>query len=79
MTARILQQNGFKGRMHVFDSFEGLSAFTAADESEAFSTNEQKAAIRKHFAADRQRVMRRLAPFGFVQFYPGWIPSSSMK
>jgi O-methyltransferase len=74
MIARILQQNRFQGEMHVFDSFEGLSAFTAADESETFSTDEQKAAVRKHFAADRQEVMQLLAPFGFVRFYPGWIP-----
>src|SRR5262245_55987431 len=74
MTARILQQNGFAGTMHVFDSFQGLSAFTTADESESYSTDEQKAFIRKHFAADKDKVMQRLAPFSFVRFYPGWIP-----
>jgi O-methyltransferase len=74
LTARILQQNGFTGTMHVFDSFEGLSPFTAADESESYSAAEQKAFIRKHFAADLDKVMQRLAPFRFVRFYPGWIP-----
>lgn len=75
MLARVLQENGFEGQLHVFDAFEGgLSAFTAADESEFFQTDEQKAAITHHFKSDREQVIALLAPFKFVRFYPGWIP-----
>lgn len=74
LIARLLQENGFTGQMHVFDSFEGLSAFTAPDEGDFYQTDEQKAAIRQHFKADREQVTALLAPFGFVRFYPGWIP-----
>ena len=75
MIARILQENGFTGQLHVFDSFEGgLSRFTAADESEFFQTDEQKAAVTRHFQSNRGQVMELLAPFKFVRLYPGWIP-----
>jgi hypothetical protein len=72
--ARLLQENGFRGEMHVFDSFEGLSAFTGPDEGGLYQTDEQRAAVRQYFKADREKVMARLAPFEFVRFYPGWIP-----
>ena len=75
MIARLLQENGFQGQMHVFDSFEGLSPFSAADDGGVYQTDEQKASIRLHFKADREQVMALLAPFEFVRFYPGWIPA----
>lgn len=74
MLARLLQEYGFQGQMHVFDSFEGLSAFTDADENEVYQTAEQKTSIRQYFRADREQVTGLLAPFRFVRLYPGWIP-----
>jgi hypothetical protein len=74
MIARLLQENGFRGQMHVFDSFEGLSVFTEADEGGLFETEEQKATIRRSFKSNRERVQELLAPFKFVKLYPGWIP-----
>lgn len=75
MLATLLKQNGFTGKFHVFDSFEGLSEFTNEDSSEYFETDDQKAHIRKHFASNEKKVRELLAPFEFVQLYRGWIPT----
>jgi hypothetical protein len=74
MLARLLEENGFRGELHVFDSFEGLSPFTAVDEGGMWQTEEEKATIRRHFKSDQDQVRRLLAPFKFVRVYPGWIP-----
>lgn len=74
LIARLLQENGFAGQMHVFDSFEGLSPFTEPDTGGVYQTDEHKETIRLHFKANREQVMALLAPFEFVRFYPGWIP-----
>lgn len=75
MLAKLLEQNGFTGQFHVFDSFEGLSEFTDSDACQYYQTPEQKAKIRKHFASNEEEVRSLLAPFKFVRFHPGWIPT----
>jgi len=73
--ARLLQANGFRGRFHVFDSFEGgLSAFTAEDESVFKLSSTEKQAMIETFKSDLSFVKSVTEPFGFVDLHPGWIP-----
>lgn len=75
MLAKLLEQNSFTGQFHVFDSFEGLSEFSSEDACEYYETDDQKSQIRQHFASNEDRVRALLAPFKFVIFHPGWIPT----
>lgn len=71
----LLEEAGFRGRFHVFDSFEGgLSSFTQEDES-AFklSANEKQAMI-ETFRSDYDFVRSVTERFGFVDLHRGWIP-----
>lgn len=74
MIARALERNGFKGELHVFDSFEGLSEFREEDHGPVFPTDEARANVRRHFKSDFERVEALLARFPFVKLYRGWIP-----
>jgi len=67
-------QPGFSGRLHVFDSFEGLSDFKDQDRS-SFSPQRQSKDAPRRFRSDLDQVSQRLARFPFVQIHPGWIPS----
>jgi O-methyltransferase len=70
----ITAQPTFSGRLHVFDSFEGLSEFKAQDRS-TLSPQRQSNDKRRPFRSDFEQVSQRLARFPFVQIHPGWIPS----
>jgi len=75
LTASILERRRARGRLAVFDSFEGLSPFSEADSSAFHDSPERQAAARQHFAADFTTVHALLSPFSFVSLYRGWIPS----
>ncbi len=68
-------QADFTGKLHVFDSFEGLSEFKEQDHSEFKSTPEQKAATRKSFRSNLAHVSAHLSNFPFVRIHEGWIPT----
>lgn len=73
----ILAEQGFTGRFHVFDSFEGgLSAFEAEDESSFRLSAAEKAAQVKQFQSDFEFVKGVTSRFGFVELHRGWIPES---
>lgn len=73
--ANILQQHGFKGRFHVFDSFEGgLSEFTEKDESKFKLSAAEKSAMIRTFSSDYDFVRSVTEKFGFVELHRGWIP-----
>jgi hypothetical protein len=71
----ITAQPGFSGRLHVFDSFEGLSEFKPQDESQYRATPALKERARRNFKADLERVSAGLAQYPFVTIHPGWIPT----
>ncbi|PCI42181.1 MAG: hypothetical protein COB46_01325 [Rhodospirillaceae bacterium] len=75
-SATLMQQNGFTGKFHVFDSFEGgLSEFTERDRDEKSAGNEsQENDVRAYFESSFDAVKERLKEFNFVHFYKGWIP-----
>jgi predicted O-methyltransferase YrrM len=73
--ASLLQEHGFGGRFHVFDSFEGgLSDFTAKDDSLFHESEEEKQEWVKSFASSYDSVRSVTEPFGFVDLHKGWIP-----
>lgn len=74
ITATLMAQCKSAGRLHVFDSFEGLSEFKPPDRSGHWTTDEQRAEVRAWFRSDLERVRQFLAPFESVELYPGWIP-----
>ena len=65
---------GRAGRLHVFDSFKGLSEFKEQDRSDTFNTTAKREAERVHYASDIHRLRRLVEPFGFVDLHKGWIP-----
>lgn len=67
-------QPSLAGRLHVFDSFKGLSEFKTQDRSDIFNTTAKRAAERAHYASDIHRLRRLVEPFGFVDLHKGWIP-----
>jgi O-methyltransferase len=75
--ATILAKEGFTGRFHVFDSFEGgLSSFGAKDQS-FFRLSEQEQRVQiKQFESDFALVSAVTEGFGFVELHRGWIPQS---
>ncbi len=75
MLGKLLTANGFKGRLAVFDSFEGLSEFSERDLSSRVNTSTQIQNTRDHYRADLDSVKALLQPFDFIDVYPGWIPS----
>lgn len=73
--ATVLAAQGFSGRFHVFDSFEGgLSDFGAKDESRFRLSAREKRAQVEQFRSDFDFVRSVTAPFGFVELHRGWIP-----
>ena len=73
--SRLLKANGFRGRFHVFDSFEGgLSDFTEKDESSFKLSASEKTAMIETFKSDYDFVKSVTAEFGFVDLHRGWIP-----
>jgi hypothetical protein len=74
--ATLIRDRNFQGRLHVFDSFEGLSALGPEDRSAYFPlTPPQVSRFRAAFAATELDVTRVLEGFDFVRLYKGWIPS----
>jgi O-methyltransferase len=75
--ATILAEQGFGGRFHVFDSFEGgLSDFKAEDQSSFRLSAAEKAVQVKQFESDFEFVRSATSRFGFVDLHRGWIPQS---
>jgi hypothetical protein len=75
MLSTILRRNGFRGTLHVFDSFEGLSDYTDEDRSAFVTTPKEEARMKAWFKSDPTHVAKLTKEFGFVRLYPGWIPS----
>jgi O-methyltransferase len=74
LLARLLKANGFQGKLHVFDSFEGLSPFDSEDNGKFFNTEAEIEPLRAQFKSNELKVRELLKDFSFVEFYPGWIP-----
>jgi O-methyltransferase len=73
--ATVLRDRSFRGRFHVFDSFEGgLSDFTLNDESFFALSEDEKQEWVKTFASSYDSVRSLTEPFGFVDLHKGWIP-----
>jgi len=74
--ANILQAHvDFSGRLHVFDSFDGLSEFKPQDHSEFRSTQVLRNRARNGFRSDLTQVTTSLDDFPFVRIHPGWVPT----
>lgn len=73
--ARLIADSGRRRSFHVFDSFEGLSEFTAEDRNPAWPIGaERQAKLKRHFRTSEDAVRTKLAEFDFVAIYRGWIP-----
>jgi hypothetical protein len=72
--ADLMQSEKSSGRLHVFDSFKGLSEFRDVDVSPFMDTAKKRASERVHYASDIHRLRRLVEPFGFVDLHKGWIP-----
>lgn len=72
--ADVMRDENTTGRLHVFDSFKGLSEFDTVDYSRFMDTDKKRAAERVHYASDIHRLRRMVEPFGFVDLHKGWIP-----
>ncbi len=68
-----LMQGKSRGRLHVFDSFKGLSEFQAVDHSRFMDTEKKRNAERVHYASDIHKL-RRLTEALPVSLHKGWIP-----
>ena len=66
------------GRLHVFDSFKGLSEFKPVDVSRFMGTKKKRNAERVHYASDIHRLRRLVEPYGNVELHKGWIPDVFM-
>jgi O-methyltransferase len=75
MTAEAAREAEFHGRFSVFDSFSGLSDFTERDLASNPRTVEQQAKTKLYFAAPEQHLRDITRSYGFVDIYPGWIPT----
>ncbi len=73
MTAWLIERVGATGRFAVLDSFDGLSDFTDADRAGASDAN-QEARRQAAFRSDLDAFKALMAPYAFVDIYPGWIP-----
>ena len=76
MISKLLQSAGFKGTLHVFDSFEGgLSDKTHRDKNLRYQLT-QKEDLNEKFsvASTMEEVQHNLKDFPFVKLYKGWIP-----
>jgi len=63
-------------RMHLIDSFEGLSAPGAEDRIDGVSESEAPPLTRRgSFAAHLEQVRRALADFPGVAIHKGWVPA----
>jgi len=72
--ADLMQSLKSRGRLHVFDSFKGLSEFRDEDASTFMDTEKKRAAERVHYASDIHRLRRLTESFGTVDLHKGWIP-----
>ncbi len=63
--ADLMRSEKTTGRLHVFDSFKGLSEFGVADISSFMDTEKKRV---------NERLRRLVEPFGFVDLHKGWIP-----
>ena len=77
MISHILSENGFNGKFHIFDSFEGgLSAKTEKDKNLIRKMSNEK--VQKEsdvFYSIEDQVKSCLKNFGFISLYKGWIPN----
>lgn len=73
LIASIIQEN-FKGRFHIFDSFEGgLSDKVKEDivQGQSFKEVNKEKLI---FSSTLKEVKKNLINFQFIKYHPGWIP-----
>ena len=73
----ILSKNGFKGALHIFDSFEkGLSKKVEKDRNLKNELTESQVQEESNiFSSSEKEVSECLSEFQFVHLYKGWIPS----
>lgn len=74
MTADLGRKVGFKGRFHVFDSFEGLSEFQPEDDGPKGIKPEWQQQARARFATDFERTQALVSDYPEISLYKGWIP-----
>ncbi len=75
LTAEVMKAEGATGKLHVFDSFKGLSEFRKQDMSSYQPTPTAREAERVHYASDMGRLQKLVEPYGFVELHKGWIPT----
>ncbi len=76
MISKILRQNNFNNKFHIFDSFEGgLSSFQSQDKhSTSTRTDAELEKLREQWSSSEDFVRDVLKEFDFVKLYKGWIP-----
>jgi len=74
--AKELKKKNYKGKFHIFDSFEGLSKLNEQDKKKEINNSEEKE-LMKYFAYNLEKVKKNLEEFQeIIIFYKGWIPST---
>ena len=73
--AALMREHGGSRRLHIFDSFEGLSERGREDGTRFSLSPRELAEERRLFACGKEVVRENLEEFDFLDFYKGWIPS----
>jgi hypothetical protein len=74
MTHASMLRHSCTGKLHVFDSFEGLSAFGPKDASPRFATPKAQAKERANFRSNYEHLESLVDPDRVV-LHKGWIPN----
>lgn len=70
MLASLLMKQNIPAKLHVFDSFEGLSEFSPEDKAD----RKPQDADRSKYATSADAFREMVKPLGFVSVHEGWIP-----
>ena len=84
-TARLISENmalrNWEGKLHLFDSFEGLSELQPVDVPNDWDQRYKgtlgftKDKLKEQFSCPLQTVRDNLSGFSFIRYYEGWIPT----
>src|SRR3546814_9152740 len=69
------RRNGRRRRLHLCDSFEGLSAFQAADKARHHNMDTPEK--RRKYVCSLDVERQNLREFDFIEYHKGWIPERS--
>ena len=75
MIASLIKKRKKNVKLHIFDSFEGLSKSTKNDKIYHSKNKTEKERIEKYFKSNENFVKNKvLRSFNFTKTYKGWIP-----